>query len=339
MNIIHRVRKTKEHSRVRAEHYKLASMYAKEKKRQEELIQEDERLLLEREKIEAEKNTRPQPLPIMPVYPMVHHKPVASSQPVTATQQAKIIPTTTVAPLKTTAINNSVTSIQAEDSNSLHGSQHSLEDEKGQIDKVEAEMVKTSPSPQKIDFKMKEPNQSIEQKVYPSMNISTPIQTINQNKSVEQERLEQIEIEHKRQQEIKENLVKSEQEKLQKLREEQLRQEKDREEIRRLEFERLKQIQEEQRQLEEERRRQEETIKIEQLRIEEERRRQEKLQAEKNAEYNKQRLEMEAKNVAMNDGQRAVFDPRSSMISPQEKVLHERLIQQERLRQDHRKEE
>merc|ERR1739847_229815 len=50
--------------------------------------------------------------------------------------------------------------------------------------------------------------------------------------SVEQERLKQIEIEHKRQQEIRENLVKAEQEKLQKLREDQMRQEKDREEIR-----------------------------------------------------------------------------------------------------------
>ena len=55
MNIIHKVRKTKEHSRIRAEHYRLDSMYAKEKIRQEELQQEEQRLQEERQKIEAER--------------------------------------------------------------------------------------------------------------------------------------------------------------------------------------------------------------------------------------------------------------------------------------------
>ena len=372
MNIIHRVRKTKEHSRVRAEHYKLASMYAKEKKRQEELTEEEERLKIERQKIEADKKDRPQPIPIMPVYPTVHQKPAnhpsSSSHQATVAHvmpsQARIIATAAVTPIISTMSTQepmiTTTSgvrhqqqhhhLPDESCNSLHGSQQSLEDEKGQMDKVQSEMSK-------LDTKFKDDNtnpniilrrdsqqtiDSFEEEDVVVVNKCS-IEPIHHHASavdsVEQERLKQIEIEHKRQQEIRENLVKAEQEKLQKLREDQMRQEKDREEIRRLEFERLKQIQEEQKQLEEERRRQEETIKVEQLRIEEERRRQEKLQAEKNAEYNRQRLEMEAKNVALNDGQRVVFDPRGSMMSPQEKVLQERLMEQERLRQDHRKEE
>jgi hypothetical protein len=39
-------------------------------------------------------------------------------------------------------------------------------------------------------------------------------------------------------------------------------------------------------------------MRLEQMRLEEERRRQERLQAEKNAEYNRQRLDIEAKNLA-----------------------------------------
>merc|ERR1711988_2079240 len=321
MNIIHRVRKTKEHSRVRAEHYKLASMYAKEKKRQEELTEEEERLKIERQKIEADKKDRPQPIPIMPVYPTVHQKPAnhpsSSSHQATVAHvmpsQARIIATAAVTPIISTMSTQepmiTPTSgvrhqqqhhhLPDESCNSLHGSQQSLED-----DNTNPNIILRRDSQQTID--------SFEEEDVVVVNKCS-IEPIHHHASavdsVEQERLKQIEIEHKRQQEIRENLVKAEQEKLQKLGEDQMRQEKDREEIRRLEFERLKQIQEEQKQLEEERRRQEETIKVEQLRIEEERRRQEKLQAEKNAEYNRQRLEMEAKNVALNDGQRVVFDP------------------------------
>merc|ERR1712200_275660 len=55
MNIIHRVRKSKEHTKVRTEQIRLASMYAKELKRQEEIKQEEERLKRETEKIEEDR--------------------------------------------------------------------------------------------------------------------------------------------------------------------------------------------------------------------------------------------------------------------------------------------
>ena len=162
-------------------------------------------------------------------------------------------------------------------------------------------------------------------------------------------RLEQIQLEQKRQQELRENQVKAEQAKLEKLREEQERQEKEREEIRRLEFERLQQIQEDQLRLEEERHRQQEKIRLEQMRLEEERKRQERIQAEKNALYNRQRLDMEAQNIAMNEEDRVIrdrqkqkmFTPQNEIetLSPQEKIIQERLLQQDKLRQEHRKEE
>merc|ERR1712098_102265 len=50
MNIINRVRKTKEFTRVRTEQARLASMYAQELKRQEEIKLEEERLKLERQR-------------------------------------------------------------------------------------------------------------------------------------------------------------------------------------------------------------------------------------------------------------------------------------------------
>ena len=55
MNIINKVRKTKEFTRVRTEQIRLASMYAQEKKRQEEIKLEEQRLRTEREKIEKER--------------------------------------------------------------------------------------------------------------------------------------------------------------------------------------------------------------------------------------------------------------------------------------------
>ena len=55
MNIINKVRKTKEFTRVRTEQIRLASMYAQEKKRQEEMKLEEQRLRTEREKIEKER--------------------------------------------------------------------------------------------------------------------------------------------------------------------------------------------------------------------------------------------------------------------------------------------
>ena len=353
MSIISKVRKTKEFSRVRAEHYKLASMYAKEKKRQEELQAEEDRLKWERLKVEADVKTRPQPLPIMPVYPMVQQKPKTSSPiiPMQISEQpsgaALIIPDTK----GQFQDFNQIGEYDINEDQSLNSSQQSLGEEKGQLDKIQTEQKKLSPSPTRKMVADESENKDVLEEI-PQQGYHSSVSDEKSSEMIckapsapdteviqEQGGLHQIEEEHERQQEIQESLIRAEQEKLQKLREEQIKQEKEREEIKRLEIERLLQIQEEQRQLEEERRRQEEHIRLEQLRIEEERKRQEKLQAEKNAEYNKQRLEMEAKTVAMNEGQRAVFDPRSLMISPQEKILQERLMQQERLRQDHRKEE
>ena len=65
MNIINRVRITKEQTRVRTEQARLASMYAQEIKRQEEIQQEEERLKMERQKFEEEKRN-PKPIPIIP---------------------------------------------------------------------------------------------------------------------------------------------------------------------------------------------------------------------------------------------------------------------------------
>merc|ERR1712050_807691 len=97
MNLISKVRKTKEFSRVRAEHYKLASMYAKEKKREEEVTQQEKMVIEERKKIEAEAKTRPQPIPIMPVYPTVQHKPKPKpdAEPARSKQPLIVTKTTT----------------------------------------------------------------------------------------------------------------------------------------------------------------------------------------------------------------------------------------------------
>merc|ERR1712223_1686922 len=374
MNMISKVRKTREFSRVRAEHYKLASMYAKEKKREEEVTQEEKRLIEERKKIEAEAKTRPQPIPIMPVYPTVQHKPKPRPEPVPVPPEPETKPKIEVKPItqqpqsitKTTTSNTgpiSSLSIEASknalsfnviESSAVSGQE--VEREKGQIDKIQTEQKKPSPSPPKqflapiqvepvstaapISSPAKANTIQSATPVEPQRIKLTPMKEFPTQTDVVQ-KLDNIEEEHRRQQEIRENQIKEEQEKLQKLREEQMKQDKEREEIRRLEFERLRQIQEDQRQLEDERRRQEEHIRLEQVRIEEERRKQERLQAEKNAEYNKQRLEMEAKTVEMNDGQRAIpFDQRhSTVVSPHERVLQERLMQQERLRTEHRKEE
>ena len=55
MNIIRKVRISKENTRVRTEQARLASMYAQELKRQEEIDLEEDRLQLERQKFEEEK--------------------------------------------------------------------------------------------------------------------------------------------------------------------------------------------------------------------------------------------------------------------------------------------
>ena len=317
MNIINKVRRTKEFTRVRTEQIRLASMYAQEKKRQEELKLEEERLKQEREKIEREREEARRRPP-----------------PVTATLSL--------------------------DSNrkSLH------EFEKGQLDNNESEVSKISPnmSPSRSivltssngsgsgNGESGGVNKEFEQPRLERTNSNDSTRS-TERKRQEQARLEQIrleQLEQKRQQELRELQVKAEQEKLLKLREEQIKQEKEREEIRRLEFERLQQIQEEQRRLEFERKRQEESIRQEQLRLEEERKRHEKLQAEKNAQYNRQRLDIEAQNFALNEDQmmreRMRTVEREAVVnidtmSPEERIIRERLAQQDKLREEHRKEE
>ena len=59
MNIIRKVRISKENTRVRTEQARLASMYAQELKRQEEIDLEEDRLQLERQKFEEERRVGP----------------------------------------------------------------------------------------------------------------------------------------------------------------------------------------------------------------------------------------------------------------------------------------
>ena len=374
MNIINKVRKSKELERVRTEQLRLASMYAREKKRQEELKKEDDRLRKERIKIDMEKNEQPQ----------TNLAPVTRQQPLIA---------------------NPAVSIRSNNNNNTNSNNLALranEMEKGQLDNKEVEMKKASPqrksnedmfyvAPVEVVKKPQQPLTNFQPKHFvpgpSSSDVPKPlpiekpltIQASNSYANInsfigvnsnsipalsvvdgraereEQLRMEQMWLEQRRQQ------VKVEQENLERLREEQLRQEKEREEIRRLEIERLRQIQEEQRRLEEERRRQEEQMRMEQMRLEEERRRQEKLQAEKNAEYNRQRLDIEAKNIAaLQEEQRAARERQRHEqqqqqqvqqhhvsfgnstefnYTPQEKLINDRLVKQEKLREEHKREE
>ena len=377
MNIINRVRRTKEFSRVRVEQYKLASMYAKEKKRQEELKYEEERLQRERIKIEAEQKSLQEQ----------QESQQYQRNPMWTTQSNDIPNTSSLTTINTASNENqpssSLTSSSRIDDNrspQINGV------EKGQLDNNESEQNKVSPSPQMecpAPPVATEMNKSVRSTNSSALESSTPndtktpiLENMDQDRrrstttdgsdqyhqeqlrlhnlrqeqaKQEQMRLEQIQREQKRQQELREHQVRAEQEKLEKLREEQERQAKEREEIRRLEFERLQQIQEDQLRLEEERHRQQEQIRLEQMRLEEERKRQEKMQAEKNALYNRQRLDMEAQNIAMNEEDRVIrdrqkqkmFTPQNEVetLSPQEKIIQERLLQQDKLRQEHRKEE
>eukprot|EP00095_Tigriopus_kingsejongensis_P006186 maker-scaffold191_size271209-snap-gene-1.35 protein:Tk06186 transcript:maker-scaffold191_size271209-snap-gene-1.35-mRNA-1 annotation:"s6 family -specific metalloendopeptidase adhesin" len=265
MKIINKVRATKEVTKLRTEQLRLASMYAQEKKRQEELKKEEERLHMERAKIVEECQTE-------------HiHQPFGHGQ----------------------KWNN----------NPIH--------DKGEM---------TTP-----------------QGAQPSSKV------LKRQTSAEMRRLEEIHhqrLEQRKQQELRELQVRAEQERLAKLREEQLKQEKEREEIRRLEHERLHQIQEEQQRLDLERLQHEEQIRQEQQRLDEERRRHERLQAEKNALYNKQRLDMEAQNFASGEDHRLSERLRGpetvnpgAPLSAEETLIRERLVQQDFLREEHRREE
>ena len=337
MNIINRVRITKEQTRVRTEQARLASMYAQEIKRQEEIQQEEERLQVERQKFEEEKrNGAPQLPPIM-------------------TPMSSIM----------TENNKSDTAL-----------------EKGQLDNIEKEQLKISPStssgavsnkpsplPQKntspkqtntnnINYNKVEQDQIIVEKVSPTDNKQAIIEVQHEQKRLleekekkekEEEERKLIEIYQKEQilqQKMREEQVLAEQKKLERLREEQIRQEKDREEIRRLEIERLKQIKEDQERLEEERRIQEEQIRQEQLRLDEERRKQEELQMERQAQYQKQHEEMEAKTRAVEVQKRLESERlkkeeinRQTSMSPREKLIYDRMRHQEILREEQLKEE
>jgi len=441
MNIINRVRRTKECSRLRAEHYRLDSMYAKEKKRQEELKMEEERLQRERQKIEAEQRKQ---LEMQRQQELEAREAAAAATAAAASganndnnnnRAASIQQQQQQQQMQPSNQTMAVEAVVAQDSNRTIAASNSSENvEKGQLDKTESEWEKPSPSPQKPASPQQQQQQQQPDLPYPIQNAavtepsitkpsmapvlaqtatppaakrqtSTPLRrppsddqkstttrssssglddkyhqeqlrlhNIQQEQAKqEQLRLEQIQQEQKRQQELREKQVRAEQEKLEKLRQEQERQEKEREEIRRLEFERLQQIQEEQMRLEQERFKQQQRIRMEQMRLEEERKKHEKLQAERNALYNRQRLDMEAQNIAMSEAERAIkerhqkqqqamspvqralsaagtpaseVDSRggdsmvdASALSPQEKIIQERLLQQDKLRQEHRKEE
>ena len=335
MNIINRVRITKEQTRVRTEQARLGSMYAQEIKRQEEIQQEEERLHVERQKFEEEKRN-----------------PVAQLPPI-------------MTPLSSIMTENNKSDTVLE---------------KGQLDNIEQEQLKISPSTSSVTvsnkpspFPQKNPspkqiNQNLNNNVEPNkvkVERATPTENkkgrieeeIEQKRLLEEREKEEKEEEERRlmeafqkeqilQQKMREEQVLAEQKKLERLREEQIRQEKDREEIRRLEIERLKQIKEDQERLEEERRIQEEQIRQEQLRLDEERRKQEELQMERQAQYQKQHEEMEAKTRAVEEQKRLESERlkkeeinRQTSMSPREKLIYDRMRHQEILREEQLKEE
>ena len=335
MNIINRVRITKEQTRVRTEQARLASMYAQEIKRQEEIQQEEERLHVERQKFEEEKRN-----------------PVAQLPPI-------------MTPLSSIMTENNKSDAALE---------------KGQLDNIEQEQLKISPStssvtvsnkpsplpqknpsPKQIDKHLNnnvEPNQVAVENVTPTDTEKERIETeLEHKRLLEEKEKKEKEDEERRlmeayqkeqilQQKLREEQVLAEQKKLERLREEQIRQEKDREEIRRLEIERLKQIKEDQERLEEERRIQEEQIRQEQQRLDEERRKQEELQMERQAQYQKQHEEMEAKTRAVEEQKRLESERlkkeeinRQTSMSPREKLIYDRMRHQEILREEQLKEE
>merc|ERR1712106_775206 len=325
MNIINKVRKTKEHTRVRTEQARLSSMYAQELKRQEEIKLEEQRLRVERQRFEEEKRN-------------------ANKMPIITTVSRLLSQTKTRA-------------------------DYSME--KGQLDNIEQEQSKISPSTSTTavlatQAPIAHQNQSNTKSSIHNTNEETTNQTqhvLNYEKQVEEQRkmeekmkkerekeeirmLEAIQNEQIQQQKMREKQVLAEQKKLEKLKEEQIKQEKEREEIRQLEIERLRQIQEDQERLEDERRIQEEQIRLEQMRLEEERRKQELLQYERQAQYLKQEEEMEMKSKAMEEQKRLETERikmekinRQNSMSPREKLIHDKMRYQERLREEQLKEE
>ena len=323
MNIINKVRKTKEHTRVRTEQARLSSMYAQELKRQEEIKLEEQRLKLERQRFEEEKRN-------------------ANKMPI-------------------------ITTVSSLFSQSKPRPDYSME--KGQLDNIEQEQSKISPStsttavlPQKTPITHsnqanKDDAGNVKETGNQKQEAANKERQIEEQKKIEDQlkkerekeelrMLEAIQNEQIQQQKMREKQVLEEQKKLEKLKEEQIKQEKEREEIRQLEIERLRQIQEDQERLEDERRIQEEQIRLEQMRLEEERRKQEVLQQERQAQYLKQEEEMEAKAKALEEQKRLETERkkmeqinRQNSMSPREKLIHDKMRYQERLREEQLKEE
>merc|ERR1712013_619602 len=323
MNIINKVRKTKEHTRVRTEQARLSSMYAQELKRQEEIKLEEQRLKLERQRFEEENRN-------------------ANKMPI-------------------------ITTVSSLFSQSKPRPDYSME--KGQLDNIEQEQSKISPStsttavlPQKAPITHsnqanKDDAGNVKEAGNQKQEAANKERQIEEQKKIEDQlkkerekeelrMLEAIQNEQIQQQKMREKQVLEEQKKLEKLKEEQIKQEKEREEIRQLEIERLRQIQEDQERLEDERRIQEEQIRLEQMRLEEERRKQEVLQQERQAQYLKQEEEMEAKAKALEEQKRLETERkkmeqinRQNSMSPREKLIHDKMRYQERLREEQLKEE
>merc|ERR1712106_456126 len=196
MNIINKVRKTKEHTRVRTEQARLASMYAQELKRQEEIKLEEQRLRVERQRLEEEKRN-------------------ANKMPIITTVSSLLSQTKTRA-------------------------DYSME--KGQLDNIEQEQSKISPSTSTTAVLAKQapiahPNQSNTNSSIHNTNEETTNQTqnvLNYEKQVEEQRkmeekmkkerekeeirmLEAIRNEQIQQQKMREKQVLAEQKKLEKL--------------------------------------------------------------------------------------------------------------------------
>ena len=319
MNIINKVRITKEQTRVRTEQARLASMYAQEIKRQEEIQQEEERLQVERQKFEEEKrNPQPQLQMMSQVNTLLVQNESKSDTSIekgqidnTEQEQMKISPSTSSAAVL----------------NKSHQEEHDMQPKASSniehVNNPVADISRETEEKRKLEEMVKREKEEEERQL------------------IEAYRNEQI-----MQQKIREEQVLAEQKKLEKLREEQIKQEKDREEIRRLEIERLKQIKEDQERLEEERRIQEEQIRQEQLRLDEEKRKQEELQQERQAQYQKQHEEMEAKTRAMEEQKRIESErlkkeeiDRQTSMSPREKLIYDRMRYQEMLREEQLKEE
>lgn len=376
MNIINKVRKTKESTRVRTEQIRLSSMYAQERKRQQEIQLEEERLKREYQDIEEESKN---PLPIittvaslmtsnsnenlekgqidnnekeqyMKVSPKISPSPIQSSKSEPSVpqwenlaRQQQIIEKSRLEQSKneqTKKENEEARMKKIETERMAHAKEEQkrlLEEERKMKEAMKQEELKAFNEKQRQEQQAKEKQKRIEEQQQQ--------EKIQEQARQEQIMIEQIQNEQIRQQKLREEQVQAEQKKLEELKEVQITKEKEREEIRRLEFERLQQIREDQKLLEVERHKQQERIRQEQARIEVERRKHEQLQKERQELYSKQQEEMEA-NVGEQAGQMElevdylkVDHIRHNSLSPNERLIVEKLRHQELLREEQLKEE